>query len=121
MYEVSVSDHFDAAHFLRGYKGKCEALHGHRWKVEVSVRTGCIDETGLAYDFRLLRESLRDCLSMLDHCLLNEREPFLAQNPSSENIALYIHTRLKEKIAGARLGRVTVYESPDAWVSYAEG
>ena len=65
MYEISVERHFDAAHFLRGYKGKCEALHGHRYRVVARVRATALDDIGLAYDFTELKRHLNDILSVL--------------------------------------------------------
>jgi 6-pyruvoyltetrahydropterin/6-carboxytetrahydropterin synthase len=97
MYEVSVREHFDAAHALRGYKGKCENLHGHRFEVEVTLRTEGLDDIGLAYDFTDLKKHLRDLLARLDHTSLNDVPPFDRINPSSENIAATIYGELQQR------------------------
>ena len=83
MYRISIEQHFDAAHFLRGYQGKCEALHGHRYKVVVKIRASGVDEIGLAYDFTVLKQHLADILSRYDHICPNDIPPFDTINPSS--------------------------------------
>ncbi|HEY56933.1 MAG TPA: 6-carboxytetrahydropterin synthase QueD [Dehalococcoidia bacterium] len=121
MYQVCVEEHFDAAHFLRGYRGKCEALHGHRFRVMVRVRASGVDEVGLAYDFAELKRHLRDILSRFDHTCLNEVAPFDSLNPSSENIAAAVYNELQVTLAGApvSLACVEVWESPQSGVVYS--
>ena len=121
MYQVSVEQHFDAAHFLRGYRGKCEALHGHRFRVVVKVMASKVDEVGMAYDFAELKKHLRDILSHFDHTCLNDVPPFDKINPSSENIASTIYNELKSKLAEASvsLACVEVWESPQTGVAYS--
>jgi len=118
MYQVRVRRHFDAAHALRGYKGKCESLHGHRYEVVVCLETAELDDTGLAYDFTALKGELDRIVERLDHAYLNELAPFDEMNPSSENLARFIFEELEPSIEGARLRAVEVWESPDAWVTY---
>ncbi len=120
MYQVRVKRHFDAAHAIRGYKGKCEALHGHRYEVVACLEAGQLDEIGLAYDFTALKHALDLVISRFDHAFLNEIPPFEEQNPSSENISRVIYQELRESMPGARLHSVEVWESPDAWVTYLE-
>ena len=121
MYQVSVEQHFDAAHFLRGYRGKCEALHGHRFRVVVRVKASEVDDVGLAYDFVELKRHLGDILSRFDHTCLNDVPPFDKVNPSSENIASTIYNELQSKLAGApvSLAYVEVWESPQSGVAYS--
>ncbi len=121
MYQVSIEQHFDAAHFLRGYQGKCEALHGHRFKVIARVNASRTDDIGLAYDFTALKQHLGDILSRFDHTCLNDVPPFDRINPSSENIAATIYDELKPKLTGtpASLSCVEVWESPQSWVTYS--
>ena len=121
MYLISVEQDFDAAHFLRGYRGKCEALHGHRYRVVVKVRASEVDDIGLACDFVELKQPLRDILSRFDHTCLNDVSPFDKINPSAENIASTIYNELKLKIAGApvSVSCVEVWESPQTGVSYS--
>ncbi|MFC1938951.1 6-carboxytetrahydropterin synthase QueD [Chloroflexota bacterium] len=121
MFEVSVEQHFDAAHFLRGYRGKCEAVHGHRFRVVVRVRAGAIDELGIAYDFTELKKHLGEILSRLDHTCLNDLAPFDKINPSSENIAVTIYDELRSTLANTQVSLtcVEVWESPQGGVAYS--
>ena len=97
-FKVSVSDYFSAAHNLRGYQGKCEELHGHNFKVKVSVGANSLDRTGIVCDFHFLKEKLKDALEQLDHTHLNKLAFFKNVNPTSENIARFIFKKLKVKI-----------------------
>ena len=124
MYEVRVEAEFSAAHFLRDYHGKCEALHGHNYKVFVHVRGKELGEGGLLLDFSELKAALKKVLSGLDHSNLNDNS-FFDGNPSAERIALYICNKLKENpdIAaleknGARVYSVDVFETDKNRASY---
>ena len=121
MYQVSVEQHFDAAHFLRGYRGKCESVHGHRFRVVARVRAHDVDKRGMAYDFTELKKHLGFILSRLDHTCLNDLAPFDRINPSSENIAATIYEELHAMLAGApvSLACVEVWESPQSGVTYS--
>jgi len=123
MYTLSVEEHFDAAHALRSYKGKCEKMHGHRFKVVVKVSAPQLDDIGLAYDFTELKGKLNAILERFDHTTLNDTPPFDKINPSSENIARTIYQELKteRKEAPAELAAVEVWESPESGVEYREG
>ena len=123
MYEIAVEMDFDAAHSLRGYKGKCESLHGHRFKVVVAVKGNKLDDIGLAYDFTLLKKHLSEILDKYDHTNLNDVPPFNRINPSSENIAATIYSELKKKLTGApvSLDNIEVWESPQSRVIYRPG
>ncbi len=121
MYLISVEQHFDAAHFLRGYQGKCEALHGHRFRVVAKVTASQLDDTGMAYDFTLLKKQLGEIISQLDHTCLNDVPPFDEANPSSENIAASIYRELAPKLADApvTVSSVEVWESPESGAAYS--
>ncbi len=121
VYQVSVEQHFDAAHFLRGYQGKCEALHGHRFRVVVKIESPGVNDIGIAYDFMELKQHLADVISRFDHTCLNDVPPFDKINPSSENIASTVYKELKLKLAGAQvsISCVEVWESPQSGVSYS--
>jgi len=121
MYLISVENHFDAAHYLREYQGKCEALHGHRYKVVTRLKASKLNEIGLAYDFTVLKQHLKDILSRFDHTCLNDLPPFDEINPSAENIASTIYEELKSRMAEApaSLSAIEVWESPDSWVTYS--
>ncbi|MDD4956479.1 MAG: 6-carboxytetrahydropterin synthase QueD [Candidatus Omnitrophica bacterium] len=121
MYCVKVKGQFSSAHNLRGYKGKCEDLHGHNWHVEVTVCRDGLDEIGMVMDFRELKDMVADVIGRLDHKHLNELEGFTRANPTSENIARYIHDRIVEKTPGIKVGEVVVWETDSSAAIYREG
>jgi 6-pyruvoyltetrahydropterin/6-carboxytetrahydropterin synthase len=120
MYQVNIERHFDSAHYLREYNGKCENLHGHRYKVVATAKATTLDAIGLAFDFTVLKKKLDEILERYDHTCLNDISPFDKINPSSENIAAAIYRELEPALEGqnATLESVGVWESPDAWVIY---
>ena len=118
MYQIAVEQHFDAAHALRGYRGKCEAMHGHRFRVVVRIETSSLDDIGLAYDFAELKKHLAEVISRFDHVCLNDVPPFDKINPSSENIATTVYEELKPRLSGVSLASVEVWESPQTGVIY---
>jgi 6-pyruvoyltetrahydropterin/6-carboxytetrahydropterin synthase len=123
VYELSVTSRFAAAHQLRNYKGRCENLHGHNWKIEASVAVTELDEIGLGLDFTELKAALHEVLDELDHKMLNELSMFQHDNPSSENISRWIFERLSERLNDDRVkvARVTTWESDEARATYTQG
>jgi 6-pyruvoyltetrahydropterin/6-carboxytetrahydropterin synthase len=123
MYVVSVQAHYDSAHFLRNYKGKCERLHGHRYVVELALATTELDVAGIAFDFVVVKRSLRELANHLDHENLNDLEPFTEIEPSAENQAKWFWDELKrrfpEEIAAAML-YTRVWETPTQWAQYTD-
>ena len=122
-FRLAVRAEFSAAHRLRNYKGKCEALHGHNFGVEILVEGETLDpETGMLVDFGDLKADLGRVLSLLDHADLNAVEPFIRANPSSENLARFIFRELAPCIQerGARLAQVTVSEKDAQCATYLE-
>ncbi len=122
MYELTIESHFSAAHQLREYKGKCEKLHGHNWRVQVTVSSETLNEIGIAMDFNELKKIANECVSALDHSFLNDVFPFTEINPSSENIAKWLYDTIKKRVAGKNtsLASVTVWESESASSTYYE-
>jgi len=120
VYRISVEQHFDAAHYLRGYQGKCEAMHGHSYKVVVKVDASELNDIGLAYDFVELKKHLAGVIARFDHTCLNDAPPFDKLNPSAENIAADIYKELKSRLEGApvTIANVEVWESPQTGVIY---
>mgnify|MGYP001057481999 CR=1 FL=1 len=98
MYQLFVEDHFDAAHYLPEYQGKCEHLHGHRFKVVIRVSAASVGHDGMAYDFAEMKRMLRAALSELDHTCVNELPDFATMAPSSENIAAWLYEKLERLI-----------------------
>ncbi len=122
MYELMVESQFSAAHQLRGYKGKCEDLHGHNWRVQVTVSSERLDDIGMVMDFHELKTITVEVISSLDHTFLNEVFPFTEKNPSSENIAKWIFESIKKRIGKEKcdISSVTVWENETASATYYE-
>lgn len=122
MYTVRVKDGFCAAHRLNDYQGQCESLHGHNWKVEVTICGEYLQPNGLLVDFTIVKKILRAALSELDHKMLNEMPEFAKLNPTSENIARTIYNRFSNhpELGENRVTQVTVWESDNACASYIE-
>jgi 6-pyruvoyltetrahydropterin/6-carboxytetrahydropterin synthase len=120
MYELKVITQFAAAHRLENFYGKCEALHGHNWKVEVFVGGPELDNAGLLLDFGVAKARTREVLEEIDHKYLNELEAFRDRNPSSENLARYLFDRLGAALNrdGVKVLRVNVWESDTSCASY---
>jgi 6-pyruvoyltetrahydropterin/6-carboxytetrahydropterin synthase len=122
MYEVSVDETFAAGHALRGYKGKCENVHGHNYKVRVTLAGNELDSTGLLYDFVHLKQVIQGVIRSLDHRFLNDFAPFDTVNPSAENIARYIYdqtvTQLTRSPNGAGIASITVWETDVTAATY---
>jgi 6-pyruvoyltetrahydropterin/6-carboxytetrahydropterin synthase len=124
MYELKVITHFAAAHRLAMVGEKCENLHGHNWKVEVSVEGDRLDEAGVLIDFGVLKKHVRDIMKLLDHQFLNELPYFAGdRQPSSERIAVTVAELLQERLGavGVRVSRVTAWESENAAATYLVG
>ena len=119
MYRLRIESHFDAAHKLLGYKGKCSQVHGHTWKVEVFVLGEKLNNIGILVDFKVINERLQKTVEKLDHSFLNDFKEI--GNPTSENIAKYIFKKLKNLPNSVKLEKVRVWESPETWCEYFEG
>jgi len=121
MYHLTIHTHFAAAHNLINYQGDCENLHGHNWKVEVTVCARELDKAGLGIDFKILKRETKALLDELDHKYLNELPFFRDLSPSSENIARFLFVRLGEVFnnGNIRVEKVNVWESDYACASYS--
>ena len=121
MYEVSVKDHFSAAHSLKEIGGGCERVHGHNFKVEVFLKSNELLPDGTVIDFRKIKSYLKDVIDVLDHTNLNEFTGFSGANPSCEVIAKYVFEQLSDRLNSdtVRVSRVRVSESPNTGVTYS--
>ncbi|HEX2166442.1 MAG TPA: 6-carboxytetrahydropterin synthase QueD [Longimicrobiales bacterium] len=123
MFIVSVQAHYDSAHFLRHYKGKCERLHGHRYVVEMALATDELDRSGIAFDFVDVKKHLRELAEYLDHNNLNDLSPFDEIEPSAENQAKYFYDEMKRRLPPAMAEAIVyarVWETPTQWAQYTE-
>ena len=132
MYQLTTEHSFDSAHFLAGYDGKCGNLHGHRWRVLLTVQSETLREDrqqkGMCVDFAELKNDLRTELDALDHVLIIEQgslrestmkalqeEKFqvveMPFRPTAENFARYFYELFTLK--GYPVAKVEVYETPN--------
>lgn len=122
MFVLKIVTDFAAAHSLRDYPGNCSRLHGHNWEVEVKVQSEVLDETGIAIDFREIKNQTKEVTERLDHFYLNDIKPFDEINPTAENIAKYFFDELKKLINTDTVSvkEVTIWETPRSAVTYSE-
>lgn len=122
MYHLSIQTHFAAAHNLLNYQGDCENLHGHNWKVEVTVMTETLDDAGLGIDFKILKKKTKEIMNYLDHKYLNDLDAFKGVSPSSEHISRFVFERLAAGLADyeVEVEKVTVWESDNAYATYTQ-
>lgn len=132
MYQLTTEHSFDSAHFLAGYDGKCGNLHGHRWRVLLTVQSETLREDrqqkGMCVDFAELKKDLQTELDALDHVLIIEQgslrestmkalqeEKFqvveMPFRPTAENFARYFYELFTLK--GYPVAKVEVYETPN--------
>ncbi len=119
MYELVVQKTFAGAHNLRDYDGECEKLHGHNWKVEVTLRSEKLNELGMVMDFKDIKKTLKETLSRFDHSYLNELKEFNQENPTTENVSRIIYNDLSEKLPPEIfITRVKTWESENCAAAY---
>jgi 6-pyruvoyltetrahydropterin/6-carboxytetrahydropterin synthase len=111
MYTARVEAGFAAAHYLARYHGKCERLHGHNYRVRVTVKGDRLDEGGMLVDFGVLKAALRAILAEVDHASLNDHPAFADGNPSAERIAAWVGGRMAADVPAAAVDLVEVYET----------
>ena len=121
MYRLSVSDNFSAAHKLCGYEGACKNLHGHNWKVKVTLACDVLDDIGMALDFGVIKRLLGEILDELDHNYLNDLPYFKDKNPTSENLSRYIFERFELALTQlpGKVESVEIFESERSSVTYS--
>ena len=122
MFELTVEVPFSAAHCIRGHGGRCARLHGHNYRVVVTVAGERLNEQGMVIDFGELKALCAAAVDPLDHSYLNELPAFTEANPTAEGLAKYLHGTIAGKLAesaeGVRLAGVTVYESERSYATY---
>lgn len=116
MFELSVVDHFSAAHQVKGYPGDCADIHGHTYRVQVRVSVKKLDRLGMSIDFRRVKRTLHTITKRMDHKTLNKLSFFKRYNATAEYIAMYIYHEMKKKIA--LITSVTVWEGTNSSVTY---
>lgn len=122
MFVLKIVTDFASAHSLRNYPGDCSRLHGHNWKVEVSIESEVLDATGIAIDFREIKKQTKKVVKRVDHQYLNDISPFNELNPTAENIAKYFYQEVSILInnQNVHVFEVIIWETPRASVTYRE-
>jgi 6-pyruvoyltetrahydropterin/6-carboxytetrahydropterin synthase len=123
MFEVTIEETFAAGHALRNYHGKCENVHGHNYRCQVTFEGEQLDDIGLLVDFVELKKVLHGVLDRMDHQWLNDFPPFDRINPSAENMAKFIYDEVRTGLradSGARLARVRLWETDTSSATYKE-
>jgi len=121
MFEVTIEETFAAGHALRNYRGKCENVHGHNYRCQVTLEGEQLDEIGLLVDFVELKRVVHSVLDRMDHQWLNDFPPFDKINPSAENMAKYIYDEVSDGLKNkgeARLAQVRLWETDTASAVY---
>jgi 6-pyruvoyltetrahydropterin/6-carboxytetrahydropterin synthase len=119
MFEVSVEETFAAGHSLRNYRGKCENVHGHNYRVQITMEGEELNQIGLLVDFADVKRSIRDIVARLDHQFINDIPPFDAVNPSAENLARYFYDEVSGGLPpGPRIREVKIWETDITSATY---
>jgi 6-pyruvoyltetrahydropterin/6-carboxytetrahydropterin synthase len=121
MFEVTIEETFAAGHALRNYHGKCENVHGHNYRCQVTLEGEQLDSIGLLVDFVELKKVVHGVLDRMDHQWLNDFPPFDKLNPSAENMAKYVYEEVSEGLKardGVRVLAVKLWETDTASATY---
>ena len=120
MFEVTIEQTFAAGHALRNYRGKCENVHGHNYRCQVTMEGEQLDHVGLLVDFVALKKAVQSVIDRMDHQWLNDFPPFDVLNPSAENMAKFIYDEVLKNIAapGVRLESVRLWETDTSYATY---
>ena len=118
MFELSIRGDIASAHFIKGYPGPCKDLHGHTWKIEVTIVSKTLNKIGLVTDFAEMKMRLKRFLKRIDHVCLNDLPYFKKINPTTETLARYIYENFSKEVKPLKVSRVQVWESESASIVY---
>jgi 6-pyruvoyltetrahydropterin/6-carboxytetrahydropterin synthase len=121
MFEVSVEKTFSSAHSLRNYRGKCENVHGHNYRVQLTVQGERLADNGLLVDFVEVKRLINIVIEYLDHRFINDLPPFTEINPSAENLAKYFHDEVSKGLhvdVPVRVSEVKIWETDTSMATY---
>ncbi len=121
-YILTTQLDFAAAHRLIGYAGDCAKLHGHNWKIEVSVIGHTLNDIGMVIDFKQVKQHAKDVVAELDHSYLNDHPHFQRINPTAEHIAHYLYNELAKRLdqQAFKMHQIRVWENDRNYVTYSE-
>ena len=94
MFSIQSSVEFDAAHFLEGSNTPCDVIHGHRWKIDVALKSETLNKCGFLINFKDLKKWMKDMTDNIDHNLAN----FYLKGTTAEHLALYFFMIMAEKV-----------------------
>jgi 6-pyruvoyltetrahydropterin/6-carboxytetrahydropterin synthase len=120
MFELTIRGDISSAHFIKGHQGKCKNLHGHTWKIEVTVISKELNDLGMVADFAILKKQLAEVLAPIDHVCLNELPFFKDDSPTTENVAKYVYVHFAEAAKPLDIKQVQAWESDTSSVTYYE-
>lgn len=121
MFTISVETHFRASHQLLLPDGTKEPIHNHDWLVTTAVTTDKLDEMGVVMDFHVLKAMVGTITAELDNAALGELRYFHRNNPSAENVAKHIYSRLRGELPhGVKLQSISVVEEPGCSAEFSE-
>jgi 6-pyruvoyltetrahydropterin/6-carboxytetrahydropterin synthase len=121
MFEITIEESFAAGHALRNYRGKCENVHGHNYRCQVTVEGEQLDDIGLLVDFVELKRVVHAVLDRMDHQWLNDWPPFDKINPSAENMVRFIYDEVNAGLGtrpGVRIAWVKLWETDTSSAVY---
>ena len=121
LYHLSIQTSISAAHFLRNYRGACERMHGHNWKIETVVESDKLDEADMVIDFKDLHDFTWQVVGKFDHRVFNETQPFDKLNPTAENMSRYFYHEINKLLPrGIKVAKVKLWETNKYCIEYAE-
>jgi 6-pyruvoyltetrahydropterin/6-carboxytetrahydropterin synthase len=120
VYEVIVEQPFSAAHYLKDYPGKCANIHGHNYKVQITIAGESLDQLGMLVEFEVIKKALAPWIDKFDHGFLNEIPPFDKVNPTAEALAKFFYDEVEKAIptGGARVTYVRIWETEKCSAGY---
>ena len=120
MFRLRVESKFSGAHKLVNYPGPCQRLHGHNWRIVLTVSSPALNDLGMVIDLMELKALLDQCTQQFDHRFLNEIPPFNSLNPTSENLAKFVLEWMSGKLPDyVTVDRAEVFENDDYCVTYS--
>lgn len=122
LYTLTVVTDFSASHIIPGHPGKCARLHGHNWKVELSIQARELDHLGMGLDFATIKQTAKLLIDEVDHQHLNDIPPFTTISPTAENISAWLFKRLAQSLNSnqVNVSAVTLWETDRSRVTYSE-
>ncbi|NOX88703.1 MAG: 6-carboxytetrahydropterin synthase QueD [Calditrichaeota bacterium] len=121
MYKLAIETMISASHFLSDYRGPCQRIHGHNWKIQVEITGDQLNKTGMVIDFKDLSDLTWSVVGKYDHQSLNELPPFDRMNPTAENMARYFFKEIDKILpAGVKMRAIRLWETDKYMVEYTE-